>query len=129
MCHAVHMTTMTAGGRTPEFTLGWRMRLALETGGLSVNEMAERLGYSRSNISRWLNDEKPPRPAILDSWAQHTQVDRTWLESGGDTSPTPPGPGKPASDKLTRLTERKRSRSQGHAQTTRHYFTPETTAA
>lgn len=120
------MTTMTAGGRVPEFTLGWRMRLALETGGISVQEMAERLGYSRSTISRWLNDQDPPRAGIKALWCLETGVDLKWLETG-EGGPTPtPGPGKPSGN-LAKLTESKRRRT--HGGSTRQYLVPAVQAA
>lgn len=112
---------MTAGGRVPEFTLGWRMRLALETGGLSVQEMAIRLGYSRSTISRWLNDQDPPRPAIKAQWCLLTGVSLDWLETGeGDPSPDPPRGVRQG--ELAALTERKRSRARHAAGPTHQYL-------
>lgn len=111
---------MTAGGRVPEFTLGWRLRLALETKGISVQEMADQLGYSRSTVSRWLNDQDPPRAAVVAQWCLITEVDRDWLLDG-KSGPTPPDPGTPASDQLARLTEQKRART-GRSRTTRRYL-------
>ena len=103
------MTTMTTSGRVPEFTLGWRMRLAIDSADLSVQQMAENLGYSRSTISRWLNDQDQPRPAITAQWALVTGVDRTRLEKGTSTTPTPPGDGEKDAA-LRKLTQAKRSR-------------------
>lgn len=106
------MTTMTTSGRVPEFTLGWRMRLAMDSADLSVQQMADTLGYSRSTVSRWLNDQDEPRPAIKAQWALNTGVDRGWLETGESTTPTPPnGTGKDAA--LKKLTAAKRSRRAG----------------
>ena len=116
MCHAEPMTiTSTAGGRVPEFTLGWRMRLALETSDIDVGDIANRLSYSRSSISRWLNGHDEPRGLVLDAWARETGVDRDWLETGegGPGGPSGPGGGLPEDEKvaaLTRLSARKRSR-------------------
>jgi transcriptional regulator with XRE-family HTH domain len=106
------MTTMTSPGRVPEFTLGWRMRLALESAGMSVQEMALALGYSRSSVSRWLNDIDEPRAAIMAQWALLTEVDAGWLATGASApSPTPPGTRDRKADKLANLTEQKRSRT------------------
>lgn len=113
--HDECMTTMTSSGRVPEFTLGWRMRLAIESAGMSVQQMADTLGYSRSSISRWLNDQDEPRAAIKAQWALLTGVDRDWLEQGhGSSAPPPPrGGGEPApSTALGQLTTRKRARTQ-----------------
>ena len=98
------MSTMSSaeGGRIPEFTLGWRMRLALETAGISVAAIAVKLGYSRSSISRWLNDADVPRAVVLDAWVRETGVDRRWLETGEGSSPIGPN-GLPAGEPETAL--------------------------
>lgn len=116
----VCMTTMHSGlGRIPEFTLGWRMRLALESAEMSVQQMAEALGYSRSTVSRWLNDQDEPRAAVMAQWSVLTKVDPTWLANGSGSTPPPPPPhgGQPTpdGDELARLTQKKRTR---HAETT-----------
>lgn len=124
------MTTMTTstGGRVPEFTLGWRMRLALETEGISVQEMAERLGYSRSTISRWLNDQDAPRAVVLDRWRLETGVDEDWLRSGAGVPQPPDGPGR-STDQLAALTEAKKARSGRARRSTDQYFSPTPVAA
>ena len=108
------MTMMSSaeGGRIPAFTLGWRMRLALETADISVATIAVRLGYSRSTVSRWLNDQDVPRAVVLDAWSRETQVNRSWLETGEGDSPTPPTDGEDVEGHgaaLRRLAARKRS--------------------
>ncbi len=76
------MTIQTAG-LIPEWTLGWRMQRALAHGDLSVQQMADTLGVSRSTISRWLHDDgRPPRAAFISQWALATGVPRKWLETG-----------------------------------------------
>lgn len=122
------MTTLPSG-RIPEFTLGWRLRLALDSAEMSVQEIADTLGYSRSTVSRWLNDQDPPRAAVMAQWALLTGVDHGWLAYG--IAPTTPPDGGKAGDKLARLTEQKRARTRGRDDvgTTRHYFTPVTAAA
>lgn len=105
----VCMSTMTNPGRVPQFTLGWRLRLALESADMSVQYMAEALGYSRSTISRWLNDQDEPRAAVMAQWALLTGVDRKWLDTGLSTTPPPDRPtGEP--DALGKLAAAKRSR-------------------
>lgn len=119
------MTTLPSG-RVPVFTLGWRLRLALESAEISVQQMADSLGYSRSTVSRWLNDQGPPRAAVLAQWSLLTGVDHGWLTGG--TEPTPPrGPGRPT-DKLDRLTQQKRERTHT-TRSTRQYFQPESIPA
>ena len=104
------MMSSAEEGRIPAFTLGWRMRLALETADISVATIAVRLGYSRSTISRWLNGQDVPRAVVLDAWSRETQVNRSWLERGD--SPTPPTDGEDVEGHgtaLRRLAARKRS--------------------
>lgn len=110
---------MTAGGRVPELTLGWRLRLAIDTAGISVQDMADQLGYSRSTISRWLNDQDVPRAAVMAQWSLLTGVSPVWLRDGVEP-PSPPDGGQPASDGLARLAERKRSRARGRRTTSQY---------
>lgn len=107
------MTTMTNSGRVPEITLGWRLRMSLESAGISVQKIADELGYSRSTISRWLNDQDEPRPAVMAQWALLTGVDRGWLDTGKVSSPPPTPPNGPrgGTDTLANLTHRKAARA------------------
>ena len=62
--------TTTATPGIPDWTLGWRMKRALSWGDVGVAEMAELLGYSRGQVSRYLNDKgEPPRDSVLRLWA------------------------------------------------------------
>lgn len=79
------MTTMTnSTSDVPEITFGLRLEAALRHGHLTVSELAEELGVSRSTISRWLNDRanKPPRAAYLRSMASRCGVSYDWLRDG-----------------------------------------------
>ena len=66
---------------TPVFLLGHYMRLAMESAGLEVGDMAERMGVSRGTVSRWLNNRGMPRRGELLAWAQLTDVPAEWLEN------------------------------------------------
>lgn len=79
-------------GEIPEWTLGWRLRRSLEHAGISVEEMGEDMGVSRSTMSRWLNDRgAPPKQPYLRLWALRTGVPFAWL---ADTDPTGRGGSK-----------------------------------
>lgn len=95
------MTTNPVDDRIPQITLGWRLQMALAQGDLSVQEMADNLGVSRSTISRWLHDDgMPPRAAFVKQWALASRVSLEWLQTGK----TPVGDGGPAGgEKLPRL--------------------------
>lgn len=79
------MTTNPVDDRIPQITLGWRLQMSLAVGDLSVQEMADNLGVSRSTISRWLHDDgMPPRAAFVKQWAFATGVSVDWLQTGKD---------------------------------------------
>lgn len=66
----------------PTFTLGDRMRKALEHTGTPVQEMAEYLEVSRQTIGNWLHDRSPVKTSTLVIWAAATGVSLEWLETG-----------------------------------------------
>lgn len=66
----------------PEWTLGDRMRKALEVSGTPVGEMAEYLDVGRATIGRWIHDKGPVKRTTLLVWAATTGVDPDWLETG-----------------------------------------------
>lgn len=70
----------------PQWTLGDRMRKALDHASVSVEEMAEYLGYSTATMRNWTRDRAVPRPTVLRQWALRTGCDYHWLVTG-DTSP------------------------------------------
>src|SRR6266496_4037232 len=72
-------------GAIPAWTIGWRMQRALAHAGISVEEISDELGVSRSSVSRWLNDRALPRAAYLKVWALRTGVAYEWL--AGDQFP------------------------------------------
>lgn len=79
----------------PEITLGWRMRIAQERSGLTVGQLADRLGYSRSQLSRWMHDAgRAPRDIVLTAWALATGVSVDWLRTGQAPTNDPDGGGE-----------------------------------
>lgn len=100
------------GGFIPELTLGWRLKMALSSGGVSRKAMAEQLGYEETQLSRWTSDKAIPRKGVISQWALTTGVNRTWLETG-DGSPTGPD-GLPDDDReaaLAKLASKKRAQN------------------
>lgn len=85
--HDAPMTTQTHGA-IPELTLGWRLQMAL--GDMSVQEMADHLGVSRTSCARWMHDRSEPKRGLLLQWALVTGTDPEWLEHG--SAPDPNGP-------------------------------------
>lgn len=78
-------------GGVPELTLGWRMKMALGHD-MTVQEMADELGMSRGQISRYLNDKGIPKRAVLLAWALRCGVPFEWL-AYGSVKQTPPDDG------------------------------------
>lgn len=78
----------------PALSLGWRLQMSLRHGHVSVDEMAKYLDYSRSQLSRWMNDRGPaPRDALIRQWALRCGVDSDWLLTGVLPPVDPPSPG------------------------------------
>ncbi len=74
------MDDLQERGDVPDWTIGWRLQRALAHADISVQEMADELGVSRSAISRWINDRgTPPRIGYVKLWSQLTGVDLEWL--------------------------------------------------
>lgn len=69
--------------------MGWRLKMAL--GDTPAQEMADVLGYSRQQLSRWMSDKgATPRNGVLNQWALVTGVSAEWLKTG--KTPTEPAP-------------------------------------
>jgi transcriptional regulator with XRE-family HTH domain len=77
----------------PEWTLGDRMRKARDHAGLSQDEMGQKLTpisgqpVKHTTIATWERDVHQPRNlmAVLELWAEVTNVDLHWLVFGGVT--------------------------------------------
>lgn len=66
----------------PEWTVGDRMRKALEDRGLGVAEAALRFGVGRNTISNWIHGRTTPPAIVLEVWADYTNVPLSWLQTG-----------------------------------------------
>jgi transcriptional regulator with XRE-family HTH domain len=82
------------GSPRPElaFDLADRMRKALRTSDLSVQQIAERLEVSRNTVSAWINGRNKPRRRDLRDFALGTGVPLAWLETG-EPGPSDDDPG------------------------------------
>jgi transcriptional regulator with XRE-family HTH domain len=115
------MSTEQLGELVPEWTVGDRLRKARELRGLEQGPFAALIGVSRGTVSNYERGAvERYKPIVMNAWAAHTGVSVDWLESGA-TSPTPPEPGRPMSEKLARLTEAKKGRTR-RSDTTRRYL-------
>jgi transcriptional regulator with XRE-family HTH domain len=66
----------------PEWTLGDRMRKAMESKGLTVQEISDELGVTRSSASNWIHGRVVPRKTTLIVWSLKTGVPLEWLLEG-----------------------------------------------
>src|SRR5436190_9951656 len=82
------MSEQRMPGGVPELTLGWRMKMALGHD-VTVQDMADELGMSRGQVSRYLNDKGIPRRAVLVAWALRCGVPFEWLSTGQEPAPAP----------------------------------------
>jgi len=74
---------VSAEPTVPDWTLGWRLRRALDFAGVSVAEMAAELEVGRTTVSGWLNDpDRHVRRVYLRYWADRCRVPLDWLEYG-----------------------------------------------
>ena len=75
-------------GQVPEWDLADRMRKALRTAHLGVQEMADYLDVSRNTVGTWINGRVDPSVQTLRLWALRTGVPYGWLVTGEDSVET-----------------------------------------
>ena len=68
--------------RAPEFTLGDRIRKAIETSPLTVHDVADRLEVHRNTVSQWMHGRSAPSVSDMAAIAELTGVDLRWLRTG-----------------------------------------------
>lgn len=81
----------------PRWTLGDRLRKALEQSSVSIDEMAEQLGVTDRTVRNYMNDATPVRRVMITEWARVTGVPIEWLLTGAGTSNDPAHPATPPS--------------------------------
>lgn len=70
----------------PEWDVADRMRKALRTSGIGVQEIAEYLDVARETVSSWINGRIGPSTQTLRLWAMRCEVAYEWLAFGEDDS-------------------------------------------
>ena len=79
-------TTMTSPSpAVPEWDLADRLRKALRTSGIGVQEIADYLGVARNTVSTWINGKIVPSKQTQRLWALRCGVPFEWLSD--DTTP------------------------------------------
>ncbi len=65
-----------------EQPLGPRLRVARENAGLSLEELAQRIGVETASVAAWENDERPPRANRLMMLCGVLDISIKWLLEG-----------------------------------------------
>lgn len=78
-CNSLCMTEQTNSTRDPEWDVADRMRKALRTADVGVQEMATYLGVARNTVSTWINGRIHPDNRTLRLWALRCGVRYEWL--------------------------------------------------
>ena len=78
---------MTTAMRIPDWTLGWRLRRALDEANVGMDEIAHELGVSRNTIGNWCHDRNRPSTLHLKQFALRCGVPYEWLKTGLAVSP------------------------------------------
>lgn len=88
------MTEQVDYAKEPEVTLGWRIQIALDEGGLKHKDLMEHFEVSRDTVSRWCrNIGAPPKKFIQNEIAVMCGVSSRWLMDGPGTSNRGPDDG------------------------------------
>lgn len=81
------MTSAYETGAVPQIEVRHRMRIAREFAGLEQEELAERMGVTRSTISNAENGKGAPRRTTINAWALACGVPASWILTGKETPP------------------------------------------
>jgi transcriptional regulator with XRE-family HTH domain len=76
------MRSGTVASRVPDWSLGDRIRKAIETSDLSVQDVADHLEKHRNAVSTWIHGRHAPSPLELREIADLTGVSVQWLRWG-----------------------------------------------
>jgi transcriptional regulator with XRE-family HTH domain len=101
----VHDTTNIFSGTQDEDTMGGRLQRARDTAGLTVAQLAARLGVKSSTVQAWENDRSQPRANKLQMVAGLLGVNLAWLMNGLGRGPAESGDDliESISTRLTRM--------------------------
>ncbi len=66
----------------PSWPVGYRIRYALDRSGMDVQQLADKLGVSRTTVSNYMHGRSRPRTMALIAIAHATGAPLAWLEHG-----------------------------------------------
>lgn len=85
------MTSAYESGNVPEVQVKHRLRIAREFAGLEQDELAERIGVSRTTIGNAERGVVKPRKITINAWALACGVPASWIETGSEPQNRPDG--------------------------------------
>ncbi|MGF9691334.1 helix-turn-helix transcriptional regulator [Rhizobium sp. 0TCS1.26] len=85
------MEAIFTRGNASDDTLGGRISLARDTVGLTLEEVARKIGVEADTLRYWENDQAEPGANRLSMLAGVLHVSLSWLLTGLATVPTGPG--------------------------------------
>ena len=89
------MTSAYEGGSVPQIEVRHRLRIAREFAGLEQEDLAARMGVTRSTISNAENGKGAPRRTTINAWALACGVPASWIIDGTGPHPHPDNDGAP----------------------------------
>jgi transcriptional regulator with XRE-family HTH domain len=87
----VQDTANIFSGKRDEDTMGGRLQRARDAAGLTVGELAARLGVKASTVQAWESDRSQPRANKLQMVAGILNVGLAWLMDGLGSGPAESG--------------------------------------
>ncbi|MGI9124170.1 MAG: helix-turn-helix transcriptional regulator, partial [Mycobacterium sp.] len=80
-------------GEVPTIEIRHRMRIAREYAGLEQEQLAERMGVSRTTVGNAETGRVKPRKIVVNAWAMACGVPVSWILTGQSGGANPDGPG------------------------------------
>lgn len=68
--------------RVNHFDFAERLKKSLKTSGVSVREMAHKLGVSETTVRNYTSGRIIPRPSYITIWSEITGADEDWFYEG-----------------------------------------------
>lgn len=115
----MHDTATIYSGIPDNDTMGGRLLRARDVTGLSIKEVAARLGVKPSTVQAWENDRSQPRANRLQMLAGVLNVSLSWLLHGLGTGPSEDDRGQILESIALQLDRLKRLQSESQRLATR----------
>lgn len=83
-----NLTLSPSGGALPRWSVGDRLAKARKHAGIGSQQMADKLGCSRTTISNYESERSPVPKSVVIAWSTLTRVPEWWIvgDDGNDNS-------------------------------------------